>query len=288
MSYPIFQPAVDAIEEREGVDGPSERIQEAFKRAVPDGSAAKNLLSGTWLGHPLHSVLTDVVIGAWMSAFFLDLIPTKGARKSADKLIGVGVLAALPTAAAGLSDWSDIGGKTRRIGFVHGVGNTVAVYLQARSYLSRKRGRRMRGWLRSMGAMGIAMGTAYLGGHLTYAKGVGVNQTAFEDAPEDYVPVIDAGDLPERTLTRGDAGGIGVTLYRIGDRITALGDRCPHRGCSLSDGDVRDDAVVCACHGSTFRLEDGALLDGPATVPAPSYEVRTRGGKIEVRLPGPR
>ena len=288
MSYPIFQPAVDAIEELEAVDGPSERLQETFRRVVPDDSSMKNLLSGTWLGHPLHSVLTDVVVGAWMSAFFLDLIPTKGARKSADKLIGVGVLAAIPTAAAGVSDWSDVGGTTRRIGFVHGVGNAVAVYLQARSYLSRKRGRRLRGWMRSAAAMGIATGTAYLGGHLSYAKGVGVNQTAFEDAPEDFTPVIDASALAERKLTRVEAGGIGVTLYRSGDRITAIGDRCPHRGCSLSDGEVRDDAVVCVCHGSTFRLEDGALLDGPATVPAPSYDVRTRDGKIEVRLPGPR
>jgi nitrite reductase/ring-hydroxylating ferredoxin subunit len=288
MTYPVFQPALDAIENLQAVDAPSERIQDAVKRAVPDDSTAKNVLSGTWLGHPFHALLTDVVIGAWISAAFLDLIPTKGARKSADKLIGVGVLAALPTAAAGLSDWADLGGTPRRIGFVHGVGNTLALYLQARSYLSRKRGRRFRGWVRSTTAMGIAGGTAYLGGHLAYAKGVGVNQTAFEDAPETFVPVIEEDALTEGQLTRVEAGGIGVALYRTGDRIQAIGDRCPHRGCSLSDGDVREGAVVCTCHGSAFRLDDGALLDGPATVPAPSYEVRRRKGKIEVRLPGPR
>ena len=287
-TYPTFQPAVDVLEGIEAFDGPAQQVQDAVKRAVPDDSRAKDLLSGTWLGHPLHAVLTDVVIGAWVSAAFLDLIPTKGARKSADKLIGLGVLAALPTAASGLSDWADLGGKPRRIGFVHGVGNTLALYLQARSYLSRKRGRRFRGWVKSTAAMGIATGTAYLGGHLAYSKGVGVNQATFDEAPEKFTAVADLDSLPEGKPTRVEAGTAGVFLYRQGRRVFALSDRCPHRGCSLSEGEVSDGSVTCACHGSTFRLEDGLIEQGPATSPAPSYEVRVREGKVQVRMPGPR
>jgi nitrite reductase/ring-hydroxylating ferredoxin subunit len=287
-TYPTFQPAIDVIEGIEALDGTAEQVQDAVKRAVPDDSPTKDLLSGTWLGHPLHAVLTDVVIGAWISAAVLDLIPTKGARKSADKLIGVGVLAAIPTAATGLSDWSDLGGRPRRIGFVHGLGNTLAVYLQARSYLSRKRGRRFRGWAKSMAAMGIATGTAYLGGHLAYGKGVGVNQATFDDAPEKFTAVAELESLAEGKLTRVEAGSAGVMLYRTGKKVYALSDRCPHRGCSLSDGEVNDGSVTCACHGSTFRFEDGLIERGPATSPAPSYEVRVRNGKVQVRLPGPR
>ncbi|MDQ4005174.1 MAG: Rieske 2Fe-2S domain-containing protein [Actinomycetota bacterium] len=287
-TYPTFQPAVDAIEGIQALDGPAQEVQDAVKRVVPDDSPTKDLLSGTWLGHPLHAVLTDVVIGAWTSAAFLDMIPTKGARKSADKLIGIGVLAALPTAATGLSDWSDLGGKPRRIGFVHGLGNALAVYLQARSYMSRKRGRRFRGWLRSVSAMGIATGTAYLGGHLAYSKGVGVNQATFDDVPEDFVSVTDLESLADGKLTRVEANSAGVMLYRKGREVYALSDRCPHRGCSLSDGEVGDGSVTCGCHGSTFRFEDGLIERGPATSPAPSYEVRVQGGKVQVRLPGPR
>ena len=287
MPYPVLQPAIDAIESAALLDDPSAKLRELVRRLIPEESRLKDILSGTWLGHPLHALLTDVVVGTWASAAILDLIPTRGARKSADKLLGVGVLAALPTAAAGLSDWVDLGGKPRRIGFVHGVGNMVALYLQATSYVQRKRHRRFSGWLRSAAAMGIASGTAYLGGHLTYAKGVGVNQTAFEEPPQDFVAVLDADKLPSRQLTRVEANGIGVVLYKTGNRIQALGDRCPHRGCSLADGHVNEDSLTCVCHGSTFRLSDGALLRGPATVPAPRYEARRRQGKIEVRLPGP-
>jgi uncharacterized membrane protein len=173
MEHGLERP-VQRLSELRSLDGPAVTIQRAVGKAVPHTSRLKELLSGAWLGHPLHPVLTDVVVGTWTSAFLLDLIPTRATRKAADRLIGAGCLAALPTAAAGLTDWLGLGGEERRIGLVHGGGNVVALLLQTRSWVSRKRGRRARGWLLSAAAMGIATGTAYLGGHLTYSRGVGV------------------------------------------------------------------------------------------------------------------
>jgi nitrite reductase/ring-hydroxylating ferredoxin subunit len=69
--------------------------------------------------------------------------------------------------------------------------------------------------------------------------------------------------------------------------LHAMHDRCSHRGCSLADGSIEGDTVVCACHGSAFRLADGSVARGPATAGQPSYEVRdSGGGRIEIRLPG--
>ena len=65
----------------------------------------KDALSGTWLGHPLHPLLTDLPIGFWTSAFTLDLLGGRRSRRAATHLVAWGVLTAIPTAASGASDW---------------------------------------------------------------------------------------------------------------------------------------------------------------------------------------
>jgi nitrite reductase/ring-hydroxylating ferredoxin subunit len=74
-----------------------------------------------------------------------------------------------------------------------------------------------------------------------------------------------------------------VMLLRRGDRTYAIHDRCSHRGCSLADGEIEGDEVVCACHGSRFALADGAVRRGPATAPQPAFEVREQAGRLELR-----
>lgn len=101
-----------------------DKLADPVARAASKATAArpvKNLLSGTWLGHPVHPVLTDLPIGLWTAAAVLDAVGEPGA----DRLIGLGCLAAVPTAAAGLSDWSETYGAERRIGVVHGLSNVV-------------------------------------------------------------------------------------------------------------------------------------------------------------------
>src|SRR5256885_532443 len=139
-------------------------------RVLPAG-AAKDALSGTRLGHPVHPILTDVAIGSWTSALFLDVFGGKGARDAADALVGLGVGAALPTAATGLSDWADTWGKARRIGLVHAGLNVAAVACFAGSLVQRRRGRRTTGVAMSMVGTGVMTLGAYLGGHLSFRKG---------------------------------------------------------------------------------------------------------------------
>ena len=251
-------------------------------RYIPAGSTTKDLLSGTWLGHALHPVLTDVVVGAWTSAFLLDLVPGRRTRIASDRLVATGIVAAVPTAAAGLSDWADVGGAARRVGVLHATANTAALGLYTGSWLARKRGRRMLGWCLSASGFWVAFFSAYLGGHLSFAKGVGVDQTAFEQGPTDWEQVASEADLQEGELTQARANGVGLLLVRRGGTVHALSDRCSHRGCSLHTGHLVDDTVVCPCHGSTFRL-DGSIVKGPATSPQPALQVRVESGKVEVR-----
>src|SRR5207253_746315 len=68
----------------EALDSLAEPLQQVVKAAVPEGSGLKDALSGTWLGHPLHPPLTDVVVGAWTSALLLDLLGGDDAGAAAD------------------------------------------------------------------------------------------------------------------------------------------------------------------------------------------------------------
>jgi nitrite reductase/ring-hydroxylating ferredoxin subunit/uncharacterized membrane protein len=283
---PVLREQVTGPVERLGaLDRVAEPVKALTDRLIPVGGTFKDALSGTWLGHPLHPVLTDVVVGAWMSSFLLDLVPGRRARAASDNLIAVGILAAVPTAAAGLSDWAEVGGGARRVGVVHAAANTVALGLYAGSWASRKRGARLRAWWLSTLGFGVVSFSAYLGGHLVFAKGVGVEQTVFDQGPVDWEPVAGEGELQEGKLTSARANGVALLLLRRGGTIHALADRCTHRGCSLHEGRLEDDTVVCPCHGSTYRLEDGGIVHGPATGPQPAYQVRVREGKVEVRLP---
>ncbi|MCA1657638.1 MAG: Rieske 2Fe-2S domain-containing protein, partial [Actinobacteria bacterium] len=242
-------------------------------KAVPPGRF-KDLLSGTWLGHTLHPLLTDLPIGFWTSAWMLDLVGGKASARAARKLVGLGILSALPTALTGASDWSDTTGRERRVGLVHGVANTVALTAFVASYLNRRAGHRARGIAWGWIGAGAATVGGHLGGHLIAALGVGVNTTAFETGPADWVDVGATADAAEAVPHVVDVGRVPVLIVRDDGRLRALDDRCTHRGGPLHEGPVEGGCVTCPWHGSAFRLDDGEVERGPATLPQPRYEVR--------------
>ena len=131
------------------------------------------------------------------------------------------------------------------------------------------------------GALGFA---GYLGGHLTYAQGVGVDQTVFDGGPAGWTVAAASSELDDGGRIRVTIADSPVLIVRQGERIRAIHDRCSHRGCSLAErGEISGDEIVCNCHGSRFSLEDGALRRGPATRPQPAFEARERDGRIELR-----
>jgi nitrite reductase/ring-hydroxylating ferredoxin subunit/uncharacterized membrane protein len=272
--------AVGALESLEALDPIAVKLAGAVTKAVPVG-ATRDALSGTWLGHALHPVLTDVVIGSYTSASLLDLLGGDDDGKATERLIEVGIAASVPTVASGLTDWAmTIFGerRARPVGLAHATANLTASTLYGASLAARRRGERGRGkLLAAAGAMVLAVG-GFLGGHLSLTRGVGVNQTAFDEGPGD------AADPGDGKPTSAMAGDTPVLLVRHHGHLHALHDRCSHRGCPLSGGKVEGESVTCPCHGSRFSLGDGSIERGPATSPQPIFETRERDGRIEVRL----
>jgi nitrite reductase/ring-hydroxylating ferredoxin subunit/uncharacterized membrane protein len=268
------------------VDGVADALSKAVYAVVPNESVQKEALAGTWLGHPLHPALTDVTVGSWIGAFLLDLFGNESTEEAADALIGLGALSAVPTAASGLVDWSDTGNPERRVGVVHATGNVAALLMYGAALALRRTGFRRAGRTLSFVAFGTATASAYLGGHIAYGRGVGVDQTVFEAQQTDWKVIMSAEELPEGKPAPAHLDGTTLVLYRAGDHILALSARCSHRGGPLHEGDVDEleRSVTCPWHASKFDLETGDVLRGPATAPQPAYDARTSNGKIEVRL----
>ena len=109
---------------------------DAYASGGDAGRGLKDVLNGTWLGHPLHPAITDVPVGAWTAALVMDLL---GERRGAKIAVGVGLAGALGAAASGLTDWLDTYGTPRRLGVVHAAVNGTATLLYAGSWLARDR-----------------------------------------------------------------------------------------------------------------------------------------------------
>ncbi|WGL50721.1 hypothetical protein P5P86_12180 [Nocardioides sp. BP30] len=124
-------------------------------------------LRGDWFGHHLHPTLTDFPLGAWMSATLLDLVGPEGSEEAATRLVGLGVLGALPTALSGLADWHALAERRdRRVGVVHAAGNAAALAAYSCSWIARRRGRHRLGAALGLIGAGLSGGAGYLGGHL--------------------------------------------------------------------------------------------------------------------------
>lgn len=168
------------LESLEALDGLGQTAGRTLRELIPDG-APKDVLSGAWLGHALHPLLTDIPIGVWTSSVILDWTGGRDSRSAADRLILTGLGAAGATIATGWSDWADTeqrDPRVRRSGLVHAAANATATALMAGSYVARKRGARGRGKLLSLAGSAALGAGGWLGGHLSYTLGAGVTADA--------------------------------------------------------------------------------------------------------------
>lgn len=164
----------ERLEGAEEIDRLAAPLHRVVERWLPAGWA-KDALQGGWLGHALHPLLTDLPIGFWTSSWVLDIVGGRESRAAADALVGFGVLSALPTAASGLADWTDLSAPVRRVGAVHAAANVTATVVYAASWAARRRGRRGTGIALGMvGAVAATLG-GHLGGDLVYRRAAGVD-----------------------------------------------------------------------------------------------------------------
>lgn len=286
--FPALERFIDGQTWLDSLGDPLQKyIGSLYSNGGDTGKQIKDLLNGTWLGHPLHPVLTDVPVGAWVTTFVLDTVASmkddQSLETAADISLATGLAAAVGSAVTGLTDWTDTYGRERKVGLAHGLTMAAAVIAYTVSLIARLTGSRGTGVAMANTGLALMSAGAYLGGDEVYDIGYGVNHTAFQSGPGKYVPVMSEADLQPSTPTKADAGGTSLVLVKLGTQIYALDDTCVHAGCSLADGRLEGASIVCPCHGSQYDLRDGSVIHGPATMPEPHYDVRIQNGQIEVK-----
>lgn len=248
----------------------------------------KDLLNGTWLGHPVHAAITDVPIGTLVATVALDVL---GYTAAADAALVLTVLFMLLAAVTGAADYVDTDGLARTRATVHSTLMVVALVLLLVSIGARAGGSADRtiAVALSIGALGFVSAAAFIGGDVVYVLGNMVSRHAFRGGGTKWIrldigELADLAALPEATPTKARAGINDLVLVRVGDTIRALHAVCAHAGGPLPQGAVEDGCLVCPWHGSRFRLSDGRVTRGPSVYDQPTYEIRAaEGGGYEVR-----
>jgi nitrite reductase/ring-hydroxylating ferredoxin subunit/uncharacterized membrane protein len=246
-------------------------------------------LHGVPFGQPAHPALVRLPIGCWTSAVLLDLVGVRG--RAPVVLLAAGVAGSVPAAATGLADWSALHRDQQRVGLVHLAFQGAASVLFGGSMLARSLGHHRAG--KTLGVLGLvtATGGGYLGGHLALRLGAGANHAdqISHLSGLGWHDLCPASSLPPGQAVRRQLGYLSLLVYRSPSGLVyALADRCAHLGGPLHQGRIATtgDAVCVACpwHGSTFRLDSGKVVHGPATARQPSFEVRiSEDGTVQLR-----
>ena len=245
----------------------------------------QNFLNGTWLGHPVHAVITDVPIGALTVSIIADVI---GQPLVADVSLLLGVLAMVGAAVTGAADYTEVDGTARNRATVHSAIMVVSLVLYVVSLAIRASSPvdRVAPILIALVAYILLTLGAWIGGDLVYLIGTHVNRHAWRGAGTKWIKLDLGGldDIPEGGPTKLKAGINELALVREGDRILAVHAQCAHAGGPLAEGELVGDAIQCPSHGSRFRLADGHVVRGPSMYDQPAYDVRRAdGGGWEVR-----
>ncbi|MFD0788535.1 Rieske (2Fe-2S) protein, partial [Micromonospora azadirachtae] len=177
------------------------------------------------------------------------------------------------------------------VGLVHAAANTVGLACYTASLAARLSGQHRLGRTLGMAGLGVVSLGAYIGGHLAYKQGAQVSQSISELhlISQGWHALGDMASLPQRQLITKEIDDVSVILYRHGDDVTVMLERCPHQSGPLGQGEVQQvdghDCVVCPWHGSTFRLNGGEVVHGPSGNDGQVLPTRIRNGMLEARLP---
>jgi len=257
------------------------------------GRLLQDFLNGSWLGHSLHAVLVDVVIGGATAALLLDVLRiffgVGGVEDAATWVLGLAWLSGIGAILSGLTDYKDTAPDSteRDVAGLHGVINFFAIAGFGISLVQRLGGDHdLAFWVLLIAYVVVSVGS-YIGGHVVFKYGYMVNHNAFNRGKraKEFTPVAAAGQVPEGTPTKVMFGTTAVMLVRRGDVVHALKETCSHAGGPLSDGELKGDTVTCPWHFSTFRLADGSVVHGPASSRQVSYQARINGDQVELQGP---
>ena len=286
----MIRRAITRVVDAQGwADGLGELLQKIYLAILRPMPVVKDFLHGTWLGHALHPMVTDVAVGGLTVGLVLDVLARSGGAElasGANAATLIGFAAMLGSAVTGAADYTGTSGRERRFATIHSLVMVTAAILYLVSVLARY------GYIGANTDVAFATAIAgyslvtigaYIGGEVVYHFGTMVDRHAWRGGGTRWAQ-LEPSEFPEGALSKAKAGAQSVVVVRRGDTVYALHDTCAHAGCSLAEkGKLLEDKIECQCHGSRYDLRTGHVARGPATFDQPAYEVRRADGRLEVR-----
>lgn len=282
---------IDRIEREERLTTLAEKLEGLAQPLIGDG-LVRDVLTGRWVGHSAHPAVVIAPLAGWFAGTLLDVVGGSGARRSAQRLVGVGTLSAMPAAATGVAEWLTTDKAEERVGSVHAALADGATVMYATSWLLRTRRHHRAAVAVGLVGASLAGATAFMGGHLSFRRGVGVSTVAFQSGPQDWTALELDADPSSEQAVRGVADGLAYAVVATSPSQGAasahvMESRCSHRGGPLHEGQVVDGCLECPWHGARFDLDTGMVRRGPASAPQPVYEVDDNDGRLSIRRDEP-
>ena len=285
----MFEALIDRIEREERLSVVAKKLKGKLEPLAGHG-VVRDVLTGRWLGHPAHPAVVIAPLVGWFGGTLLDVVGGAGSSTAARRLIGAGTVAAMPAAMTGAADWLTTNSAEERVGTVHAALADGATVMYATSWLLRARRHDRAAVAAGLIGASLAGATAFVGGHLSFRRGVGVTTVAFQSGPEGWAPLhLDdepSAERPVRATAHGVVYAVVAASSASNGVIRAphvMESRCSHRGGPLHGGSVIDGCVECPWHGARFDLDTGEVRRGPAASPQPVYEVEVRGDETLIR-----
>ena len=100
---------------------------------------------------------------------------------------------------------------------------------------------------------------------------------------DDFVALIKESELKEGKMKAVRIKGQSILLVRQGGQIFGLSNQCPHMGCSLEVGILRDYLVMCPCHGWKFDVRNGQYEE-IKEIALTTYKCKILNGKVFVEI----
>ena len=274
-------------------NGATRALEKLFGALGRPGKLFQDFLNGSWLGHSLHPVVVDVVVGGSTAAVLLQVLAWLGVADLQVALVwitGLTWLSGVAAVVTGLTDFKDTApGDERNIVGLHGFVNIVGTLLFIGAFFSLLADAGVLAGGLLLSGFGVLSLGAFIGGHVVFKYGYMVNRNAFARGKQarEFTAVLPAADLPEATPRKAMLGATALVVVRRGDLVFALKDTCSHAGGLLSEGQLVGDTIVCPLHASAFRLADGAVRHGPASTRQVVYRARLNAEQVEVQGPLP-
>jgi 3-phenylpropionate/trans-cinnamate dioxygenase ferredoxin subunit len=101
----------------------------------------------------------------------------------------------------------------------------------------------------------------------------------------EWIHALQSAQLPDGKTVPVKINGQSVVLARVGERLFALRNECPHLGCPLHRGRLEGFLLQCPCHDWLFDLRNGEFTLAPE-IKIPAFQVREENGEILLKRGG--